>query len=119
MIGMKDGSPQVPSSVWFVDNYDMVTSESWPERYRPVEVEQYPGETVYVPAGWPHLVLNLELTVAVTHNYASEYGPFFDRMWEETARDEPDFARRWRAGLRKHGRDDLASRAEHRGGRGD
>jgi histone arginine demethylase JMJD6 len=109
-IGMIKGTPQIPSSIWFRDFYDVVTSPSWPKQYRPVEVLQNPGETVFVPAGWPHLVLNLELTVAVTHNYASEYGPHFDRMWEEVGRDEPDFAARWLAGLRKHGRDDLTAR---------
>jgi len=113
-IGMIEGSPQIPSSIWFRDYYDVVTSPSWPKQYQPVEVLQNPGETVFVPAGWPHLVLNLELTVAVTHNYASEYGPHFDRMWEEVVRDEPDFAVRWRAGLKKNGREDLTACMSHR-----
>mmetsp|Transcript_8140 Transcript_8140/g.18317 ORF Transcript_8140/g.18317 Transcript_8140/m.18317 type:complete len:585 (+) Transcript_8140:531-2285(+) len=107
-IGMIDGKPQIRSSIWFRDFYDKVTSSSWPKEYQPVEVLQNPGETVFVPAGWPHLVLNLELTVAVTHNYASEHGPFFERMWEEVAQDEPSFASRWHSGLRKSGREDLA-----------
>ena len=115
LIGMIEGSPQIPSSIWFIDYYGAVTSSSWPEIYRPTEVEQYPGETVYVPAGWPHLVLNLELTVAVTHNYAPEVGPFLGKVWEEAARDEPDFARRWMSGLRRNGREDLASRMTEEG----
>jgi histone arginine demethylase JMJD6 len=63
---------------------------------------------VFVPNGWPHLVLNLEQTVAVTHNYASEFGPF-ERMWEQVVLDEPEFAQRWYKGLCLH-RPDLASR---------
>ncbi len=109
-IGMIEGTPQIPSSIWFRDYFDVVTSPSWPKQYQPVEVLQNPGETVFVPSGWPHLVLNLELTVALTHNYASEYGPHFGRMCEEVGRDEPDFAARWLAGIRKNGRDDLTTR---------
>ncbi|KAL9181725.1 hypothetical protein ACHAXT_012068 [Thalassiosira profunda] len=106
-IGMHDDEPQIPSSIWFRDYYDKVTLPTWPKRYRPVEVLQCPGETVYVPAGWPHLVLNLALTVAVTHNYASEHGPFFERLCAEVAQDEAEFASRWHDGLQRCGRGDL------------
>lgn len=109
-IGMIEGQPQISSSIWFRDYYEKVTSPDWPREWRPVEVLQYPGETVFVPNGWPHLVLNLKLTVAVTHNYASEFGPF-ERMWREVATDEPRFARRWYAGMLIN-RPDLADRVQ-------
>jgi len=63
--------PQIPSSIWFRDYYDDVMSRHGNDDV--VELVQYPGETVYVPAGWPHLVLNLDLSVALTHNYATEF----------------------------------------------
>jgi len=59
-----------------------------------VELVQYPGETVYVPAGWPHLVLNLELSVAITHNYATRY-PSTERLHEAIRAAEPQLLERF------------------------
>jgi histone arginine demethylase JMJD6 len=106
LIGM-DGPIQIPSSIWFSRYYDRVTKDEF--AYPPVEVLQRPGETVFVPSGWPHLVLNLELTVSVTHNYASEHGPNFGKMWHQVVEDEPEFAAQWLAGLQEH-RPDLVER---------
>mmetsp|Transcript_25326 Transcript_25326/g.36755 ORF Transcript_25326/g.36755 Transcript_25326/m.36755 type:complete len:225 (-) Transcript_25326:155-829(-) len=108
-VGMIQNQPQIPSSIWFRDYYDVVTNEkTWPAEWKPVEVLQKAGETVFVPNGWMHLVLNLECTVAVTHNYASEYGPF-ERMWKEVVVEESNFALRWYCGM-KEKRPDLACR---------
>ena len=86
LIGMQ--SPQIPSSIWFANWYHRV-------KHLGVEVLQKPGETVYVPAGWPHLVLNLELSVALTHNYASQY-PSLENLWNEIHAVEPELAGRLR-----------------------
>ena len=52
--------------------------EPHPEGSRPpplmVELLQHPGQTVFVPQGWPHAVLNLSMSVALTHNYGSACG---------------------------------------------
>ena len=101
--------PQIPSVVWFQQYYDKIMGdENWPDEWKPIEILQEAGETVFVPNGWPHLVLNLELTVAVTHNYASEFGPF-EKLCKQVILDEPDFARIWFQGLRAN-RPDLADR---------
>jgi histone arginine demethylase JMJD6 len=105
---MLEGMHQINSATWFKTYYERVTDKDWPEEWRPVEVLQQPNETVFVPNGWPHLVLNLELTVAVTHNYASEFGPF-ERMWEEVQVEENEFSQRWYSGLKTH-RPDLVER---------
>lgn len=95
LIHMQD--PAIPSSIWFRDHYDQVVSQN----LGAVEVLQRPGETVYVPAGWPHLVLNLETSVAITHNYASAE-PSMQRLWEALSHAEPEMARIFYSRLENH-----------------
>ena len=88
VIGIQE--PQIPSSLWFANWYDKAI-EAIPGA---IEVLQGPGETVYVPAGWPHLVLNLEPTVAITHNYATEY-PSMERLTVSVKNEEPVLYEKW------------------------
>jgi len=46
------------------------SAEELPEHLRPISCVQMPGEIIYVPLGWYHTVINIELSVAFTENYA-------------------------------------------------
>ena len=48
-----------------------------------------------MPGGWWHTVLNLDLTVAVTHNYCSS--ATFPAIWAHARRGRPKMSARWLA----------------------
>lgn len=87
-----DNSVRMPAAQWFRD----MASEA--ARKGAVFLVQRAGETVFVPGGRPHVVLNLTRTVAVTENFAPR--AHFDSVWRRAIVDQPQFARRW---LRKLG----------------
>jgi histone arginine demethylase JMJD6 len=99
-IGMQE--PQIPSGIWFSSGWYQTAMELVPGA---IEILQSPGETVYVPAGWPHLVLNLEFSTAITQNYATEY-PSFSRILQATEEEEPEMSVEWKEYL-KHERPDI------------
>jgi len=99
-----ESSAQIPSVLWFRDYYEQAL------RHCPgaIEVLQQPGETVYVPAGWPHLVLNVQggggernnMITAITQNYASEC-PSLLQLYDAIVQSEPALAERFVSGLRE------------------
>lgn len=57
---------QILTLQWWLDIYPHLADND-----KPLECTQLPGETIFVPSGWWHCVLNLETTFAVTQNFVN------------------------------------------------
>jgi len=57
------------------------------------EFVQYPGETIFLPGGWWHCVINIDDTVAVTQNYAGRHN--FPFIWRSARTERPCWSQRW------------------------
>lgn len=51
---------------WWLEVYPTLREED-----KPFECTQQPGETISVPSGWWHCVLNIDDSIAVTQNYVN------------------------------------------------
>ena len=90
----RHGPKKLEAIEWFDTYYNTKAINAIPGA---IDILQVPGETVFVPAGWYHVVVNLTTTFSITHNYASPHGGEngIRRIWREIVQDEPEFAQRW------------------------
>ncbi|ORX44116.1 Clavaminate synthase-like protein [Hesseltinella vesiculosa] len=63
---------------WFAEVFPKLQARTDPsdprtlgEKLGMVQVLQRPGETIFVPGGWAHVVMNLDMTIAITQNFCS------------------------------------------------
>ncbi|KAF9952493.1 jumonji domain-containing protein 6 [Mortierella alpina] len=86
---------------WFHHVYPRFAANDFElgKKYGMIQVIQRPGETMFVPGGWPHIVMNLDFTIAITQNFCSPTN--FETVWLNTRHARPKLAKKFRSQLER------------------
>jgi JmjC domain, hydroxylase len=79
---------------WFFKTFPEIVKEnnnSKTNKKRIFSFVQNEGETVFVPCGWHHAVLNLKTSVSVTHNFVTEKNEKVFLAWVNSNLENLDF----------------------------
>ena len=102
--------PKIVDYINHYNNKNFQTGEMR-KRVKPYFVVQQAGEIVYVPCDWYHVVINLEDTVAITHNFAMKRN--LSKIVPRVFIDEPHFGFKWLQELRLRGCIDIVTQIEN------
>ncbi|CAF3443850.1 unnamed protein product [Rotaria sp. Silwood1] len=94
---------------WFKVIYPRTQLSTWPKEYACIEAIQHPGEVMFAPGGYWHVVLNLDLTIAVTQNFCSSVN--FPAVWTRVIHSRPKMSKKFLESLKRR-RPDLARLTE-------
>jgi len=78
-------APGGPVSYWWLDIAPHVGKD-----IGMIECVQLPGETIFIPAGWWHCVVNLEFSMAITQNLLIPKS--LPTTWHQIKKDWPKFS---------------------------
>merc|ERR1712004_658112 len=90
-LGVRVGGKQTDEAVTWFEKWLPKLKER--NEYPIIECIQEPGETMFVPGGWWHVVVNMTNTIAVTQNFCSVSN--FHIVWPKTVRGRPALSRKW------------------------
>jgi histone arginine demethylase JMJD6 len=88
------GKDYVDESInYFTEILPALIESEGRERLGVIEFVQKPGETVFVPGGWWHAVVNLDDTMAITQNVMNEVN--FEKVWRSIRSERRKFAQKF------------------------
>ena len=85
---------------YFLKMLPRIKAEGRAKNLKYIEFIQYPGDTIFLPGGWWHGVLNIDDTVAVTQNFCDSVN--FPLVWRKTRKGRKKMAVKFLEQLKIH-----------------